>query len=58
MIFLVCVPAAGLFLGHIGVVLGYFLRLLKVELEFGLNMKVVGYRLRFPTTPNMLNLEL
>ena len=45
-------------LGHIGVVLGQFLGLLKVELEFGPNIKVVSYCLSFPTTPSMLNLEL
>ena len=29
-----------------------------MELEFGPNMKVVGRRLSFPTTPGMRDLEL
>ena len=36
-------------LGRVGVVSGYFLRLLTLELEFGLNMEFVAYCLRFPT---------
>ena len=58
MIFLVCVPAIGPFLGRVGVILGYFLGYLTVELEFGLNIKVVAYCLIFSMTPSMLNLEL
>ena len=34
-------------LGRVGAVLGYFLGLLMVELEFGPNMKVVGFVLDF-----------
>ena len=45
-------------LGRVWAVLGYFLRLLTVELEFGPNIKVVSYHLIFPTTLGLLNLKL
>ena len=58
MIFLVCVSAVGPFLGRVGVFSGYFLGQLTAELEFGPNIKVIAYRLSFPTTPSMRDLEL
>ena len=54
--FLVCIPNVGLKLGRVGVILGYFLGLLMVELEFGPN--IVVYCLIFSNTPILLNLEL